>query len=74
MIGFAGRPCISAPWATLGDLDDTFGARRVDERTVAVTYPSLAEREGNLGEICAPEAPTCAADMRQPFPRVRSRG
>ena len=42
------------------------GARRVDERTVAVSYPSLAELGDNLGEIRAPETLTYAADMRQP--------
>ena len=38
------------------------GAARVDERTVAVTYPSLAELRDNLGTLRAPELEIFARD------------
>jgi len=41
------------------------GCRRLDERTVAVTYPTLAELEDHLGEIRAPETDLFTQDIRQ---------
>lgn len=41
------------------------GCQRMDERTVAVTYPTLAELQDNLGAIRAPETPMYQQDIRQ---------
>ena len=41
------------------------GAQRVDERTVAVSYPSLAALRDDLGAIRAPETELYQQDLRQ---------
>lgn len=41
-------------------------AQRLDERTVSVTWPTLAALEDNFDAIRAPETPLYAADIGQP--------